>query len=90
MPSKDVLFENMFTIDKISFASVSFDNIELQIVLGSILNKDPLCKVIRLAKFAPMLDKDVLYRSVISISLCSPLLSINTSGNLLMCDCLKK
>ena len=31
--------------------------------------------------------KNVLNPSVISSALCSPLLSINTSGNLLMCDC---
>ena len=48
--------------------------------------KDPLCKVIRFAKFEPMLVKNVLNSSVITSALYSLLLSINTSGNLLMCD----
>ena len=76
-----------FTIDKISVASVLFSNVELQLEFGSVSRKDPLSKVFRLAKFEPMFVKNVLNPSVISSALYSPLLSINTSGNLLMCDC---
>ena len=47
---------------------------------------DPLCKVMCVAKFEPILAKNVLNLSVIS-SLCSLLLSINTSDNLLMRVC---
>ena len=84
---KDDLFENFFTIDKISFALVSISNIELQLEFVCVSKKDPLCKVIRFAKFEPMLVKNVLNFSVISSSLYCLLLSINTYGNLLMCDC---
>ena len=85
--SKDDLFENFFSIDKIYFASVSLNNIELQLDFGRVSNMDPLCKVICVAKFELILLKNVLNPSVISFSLCSLLLSIITSGNLLMCDC---
>ena len=35
LQSKDDLFENFFTIDKVSFAFVLFSNIELQLEFGS-------------------------------------------------------
>ena len=39
LQSEDDLIENFFTIDKISFASASLGNIELQLVFGSISKK---------------------------------------------------
>ena len=36
LQSKDDLFENFFTIDKITFASVLLSNIELQLEFGSV------------------------------------------------------
>ena len=39
LQSKDDLFQNFFAIDKISFASVSLNNIELQLEIGSVSKK---------------------------------------------------
>ena len=58
LQSKDDLFQNFYTVDKISFASVSHSNIELQLELGSASKKDPLCKVICFAKFETILAKN--------------------------------
>ena len=69
LQSKDVLFENFFTIGKICFASGSLSNIELQLELCILSKIDPLCRVICVAKFEPMSVKNVLSPSVISSSL---------------------
>ena len=49
LQSKDDLFDNFFAIDKISFAFVSLNNMELLLEFGSVSRMDSLCKVICVA-----------------------------------------
>ena len=50
LQTKDDLFENFFTIENNFFRN-------LQLHFGSVSKKDPLCIVIRFAKFESMLVK---------------------------------
>ena len=77
LQSKDDLFENFFTIDKIYFAFVSLNNTGLQLQIGSVSKIGQSCKGICVPKFEPMLEKYVLSPSVISSSLFCLFLSIN-------------
>ena len=85
--SKDDLFENFFTIGKISFASVLLINIELQLEFGSVSKKIHFVRFSVLLNVDQCWEKNALDPTVISSSLYSLLLSINISCNLLMCDC---
>ena len=78
-----------FTIDKLSFASVSLSSIELHLEFCHIQKIDPFCNVICVANFKSTLVK-MYYALQLFHLYCSLFLSINTSGKLLMCDCFCK